>query len=525
MRYLETGYTVTTGNEFLNKLNGITPELVPKLVRFQQLASKGKRSSIRILLNAIEQYPNIPHLKNYLSVLYGKLEETNKIYEVNDWLIAEHPHYLFGKLNKANEYFIKQEYDKMPSVLGDAMDLKALYPDRDLFHIDEVIPYFNCTVLYFAAIDNIEQAEIRYNVMHELDPDAAETKLAYKYILTARMRAGRKRYEEEQRTKISVIAKPQEIKLTNRPPEFIHQEIEWLYNNGLYIGREKLSAILSLPKGTLVQDLELVLQDSIDRFGYFNALSEEGKWDEEKMTFVIHAVSLLGELGATESIWVIFDVLSQSNDYLNLYFGDFVTSGLWEPLYKIASNQLEACKQFMFRPGMDTFARTVISEMNVQIAFYHPERRSEVLDWYDEVIGFFLDSNLEDNVIDSDLIGLMICDVLDIKGSRLLPQIEQLFEQEIVSTGICGNWVEVSEAFKRPDSFDHRREILSIADRYEEITSSWAGYNQRDGTEKYTDSDLFLPFITPVKAEPKIGRNEPCPCGSGKKYKKCCLNK
>jgi hypothetical protein len=29
----------------------------------------------------------------------------------------------------------------------------------------------------------------------------------------------------------------------------------------------------------------------------------------------------------------------------------------------------------------------------------------------------------------------------------------------------------------------------------------------------------------PLKASaPKIGRNEPCPCGSGKKYKKCCLN-
>ncbi|HHQ4598872.1 SEC-C metal-binding domain-containing protein [Aeromonas veronii] len=22
----------------------------------------------------------------------------------------------------------------------------------------------------------------------------------------------------------------------------------------------------------------------------------------------------------------------------------------------------------------------------------------------------------------------------------------------------------------------------------------------------------------------KIGRNEPCPCGSGKKYKQCCLH-
>ena len=25
----------------------------------------------------------------------------------------------------------------------------------------------------------------------------------------------------------------------------------------------------------------------------------------------------------------------------------------------------------------------------------------------------------------------------------------------------------------------------------------------------------------PIRAEEKIGRNEPCPCGSGKKYKKC----
>lgn len=26
----------------------------------------------------------------------------------------------------------------------------------------------------------------------------------------------------------------------------------------------------------------------------------------------------------------------------------------------------------------------------------------------------------------------------------------------------------------------------------------------------------------PVRVEDKIGRNDPCPCGSGKKYKKCC---
>jgi preprotein translocase subunit SecA len=24
-----------------------------------------------------------------------------------------------------------------------------------------------------------------------------------------------------------------------------------------------------------------------------------------------------------------------------------------------------------------------------------------------------------------------------------------------------------------------------------------------------------------VRTQPKVGRNDPCPCGSGKKYKKC----
>ncbi|MCH8106341.1 MAG: SEC-C domain-containing protein, partial [Proteobacteria bacterium] len=25
------------------------------------------------------------------------------------------------------------------------------------------------------------------------------------------------------------------------------------------------------------------------------------------------------------------------------------------------------------------------------------------------------------------------------------------------------------------------------------------------------------------RAEPQVGRDDPCPCGSGNKYKKCCL--
>ena len=35
------------------------------------------------------------------------------------------------------------------------------------------------------------------------------------------------------------------------------------------------------------------------------------------------------------------------------------------------------------------------------------------------------------------------------------------------------------------------------------------------------DESEILPITTTVK----IGRNDPCPCGSGKKFKKCCINK
>jgi SWIM/SEC-C metal-binding protein len=40
--------------------------------------------------------------------------------------------------------------------------------------------------------------------------------------------------------------------------------------------------------------------------------------------------------------------------------------------------------------------------------------------------------------------------------------------------------------------------------------------------EDTTDLELLLNPPKTVIAEKKIGRNEPCPCGSGKKYKKCC---
>ncbi len=40
--------------------------------------------------------------------------------------------------------------------------------------------------------------------------------------------------------------------------------------------------------------------------------------------------------------------------------------------------------------------------------------------------------------------------------------------------------------------------------------------------ENTADLDILQNPVAPVSAGPKVGRNDPCPCGSGKKHKKCC---
>lgn len=43
-----------------------------------------------------------------------------------------------------------------------------------------------------------------------------------------------------------------------------------------------------------------------------------------------------------------------------------------------------------------------------------------------------------------------------------------------------------------------------------------------DRPEDLTDIDRALNPPEPIRVMSKPGRNEPCPCGSGRKFKKCC---
>jgi SEC-C motif-containing protein len=48
-----------------------------------------------------------------------------------------------------------------------------------------------------------------------------------------------------------------------------------------------------------------------------------------------------------------------------------------------------------------------------------------------------------------------------------------------------------------------------------------SSFQRTDGTWYFTTGKV-LPARPVVRQAPKAGRNDPCPCGSGKKFKKCC---
>ena len=66
-------------------------------------------------------------------------------------------------------------------------------------------------------------------------------------------------------------------------------------------------------------------------------------------------------------------------------------------------------------------------------------------------------------------------------------------------------------AFYTPEAIEERRRRWAEADAELER-----------GEGELVGDQGELPDEPYVRAEPKVGRNDPCPCGSGKKYKKCC---
>lgn len=520
---------------------------------------KKKIRNPQALLKLIERYPNVPAFKNYLVVNYQLHGKNEKARSANHWLVKEHPDYLFGKLNLCAEYLEDDRLDEIPKVLGQALDLKDLYPEREVFFIQEFTSFLNISCRYLIADNALEAAESRIEAATGILGDDHEVIQILNIKLSE---AWSKRNIEKYKTALAkrelaqdeLPQKDYDAIQTTEPPIFNHPEILELYKNGLAIEKSILDKILALPKVTLLEDLENVLLDALQRFDYFNEKLEEEEGWEKNGSFPLHAIALLKQLDAKEKLPIIISHLSEKEELTSFWYEDHLYETLWHFIYHLSHDDLSNLKQFQKDRTINSRAKVIIQQAVTQIAYHQPTRREEVENWYIELLEFCIE-NIEDSLrCDIEVVTNIVVELCGLGAQKSLPLIKKCYDLDLIEIYACGSYDNVAEDIFKPLKDDFRKiEIYDhIFDHYQDIVSTWHGYSGAEETEaellaeiarkekKLEELNAKLEFQRKVLKEkeeenerlnfsnnnstlqPKVGRNEPCPCGSGKKYKKCC---
>ena len=143
----------------------------------------------------------------------------------------------------------------------------------------------------------------------------------------------------------------------------------------------------------------------------------------------------------------------------------------------------------------------------------------------DGVVGYF--EALADTVehaSNKDFIDVFAMSMAGLQEKRLRPMIDGWLAGGKIDKTLLRP-IDVDATYDA--SYDELNEELTRRERFDELIdylSEWPWFKMGDPPESEFDDDLDYGAEQPyVREGRKVGRNEPCPCGSGKKYKKCCL--
>ena len=256
------------------------------------------------LRRLVQQYPNVPALKNYLMTTYTLTGQKSRALEVLEQTIQQHPRYLLGLVNKANQLLVNDDTAGVEKLFnGPPDDLARLYPERSVFQASEVAHFTFASFNYYITKGDPDAALARLRLMRDLHYHNIEQLRHMKEQLDmARLRYNMEQMQAGFEKSITVEghfrAGDQQ---TTEPPVFTHPEIQWLYEYGLMsttkpLPADKRDTLLALPRPSLTADLSTVLLDIVYRYEFFS----EQDWDEEQHNFASHALLLATELRADE---------------------------------------------------------------------------------------------------------------------------------------------------------------------------------------------------------------------------------
>ncbi|MBD0260328.1 MAG: DUF1186 domain-containing protein, partial [Cytophagales bacterium] len=323
-----------------------------------------------------------------------------------------------------------------------------------------------------------------------------------------------------------------------------------------FIDEAPLREILALGREAAAPELEKVVNDVLEGFDPDLPDGKEPAEDDwYRHFYFLHALYLLDELDAEESLPLLLKLLRKDHDFLEYWFGDYLYEEVPDLITKLGRNQLPALMEAVNDSGLSLHSRHLVDKALLQIAVLHPGKRPDIIGFYRQYLRNVLghaDAIEEAYPEDEDesygldvytYLGFLLSDLQQVNAIELESEIRQCYRQELVDESITGGEEDIE--FRDGEAILYE----SIFERYEAM-KEWPGddspfnpdaenIRKRKALEKekerlqrekelkkQAEKDRLAQKYAPqpvASSALKVERNDPCPCGSGKKYKKCCM--
>ena len=262
-----------------------------------------------------------------------------------------------------------------------------------------------------------------------------------------------------------------------------------------------------------------ILEDTVERAAQLDA---EGDYMAH-----LYAMFLLAQFRETRAYPLIVRFASLPGDLLYSLCGDFITGDLGRILASVCGGELAGIQSLIENEATDQWVRVAALTSLGTLVAAGQKSRDEIVSYFASLFrGKFVRqwSHVWDELVSSSS---------DLYPEELLGDIKQAYEDGLVDPRYIG-----FEDVNRDMAMGKERILARLADnphrRLVDDTVAemgwWACFREgsRNGASSPTgvsEKTTLKPGVAAsqvIRAAPKIGRNERCPCGSGKKYKKCC---
>ncbi len=237
------------------------------------------------------------------------------------------------------------------------------------------------------------------------------------------------------------------------------------------------------------------------------SLLEQLEEDEDYM-LPLYAFYLLAQFREQRAYPLIVNFFSLPGDAPVDAFGDFVTESLGQVLASVSGGDMELMQRLVENPDVNEYTRTAALHGLVCLVANDLQPRDAVVAYFQSLFRGGLER--EYSFVWDGLIG----SCMDLGTEEVIEEIRQAVADDLTEFPEWEGYTEAEDKESALATLRKNRHAQLIEDTVAEM-QGWACF-------KPEPAPKLAPQPAPISSSPKTGRNDPCPCGSGKKYKRCC---